>query len=263
MKLSTWWQLLGFYEVLLVWPLVLVTLYLTLTARTRRGRIAGVSFLVLWLMPFIHRAIGDAYFDYLCKHEAGEFIYRTADNVEGILQMRPRDGSKDYFDRMAEGDIPEDPWGHTNTDAQNPWHMLGSYTFVETVSAVIPSRYQRSWYSDSMFIAPRSDQKYASYYGYDRASLKSIQKQFSENPRSAFGYTWHDRTTLLQRVFNIHAGEILAIELGSTAVLGRSAGFYRSRPRNICPNSKVEEHIERFLVKVLRPRPYASGEKRQ
>jgi hypothetical protein len=40
------------------------------------------------------------FFDELCKKEAGEFIYKTVENVEGVFQMRPRDGSKDYFDRI-------------------------------------------------------------------------------------------------------------------------------------------------------------------
>ena len=30
------------------------------------------------------------YFEHLCKNEAGEFIFKTSDNVEGIYQIRPR-----------------------------------------------------------------------------------------------------------------------------------------------------------------------------
>lgn len=30
------------------------------------------------------------YFDHLCKTEAGEFIYKTVENVEGLYMMRPR-----------------------------------------------------------------------------------------------------------------------------------------------------------------------------
>ena len=112
--LGQWWQILTLYEVLLVWVLAFGTLVWLSRAKTRRSRVLGGVVLVLLFTPFFHRWAGDLYFDYLCKHEAGEFIYRTVDNVEGILQMRPRDGSKDYFDRMAVGDIPEDPWGHTN-----------------------------------------------------------------------------------------------------------------------------------------------------
>ncbi len=35
------------------------------------------------------------YFDHLCKTEAGEFIYKTVENVEGLYMMRPRESAKD------------------------------------------------------------------------------------------------------------------------------------------------------------------------
>ena len=31
------------------------------------------------------------YFDHLCKTEAGEFIYKTVENVDGVYMMRPRE----------------------------------------------------------------------------------------------------------------------------------------------------------------------------
>ena len=34
------------------------------------------------------------YFDHLCKTEAGEFIYKTVENVEGMYMMRPRGASE-------------------------------------------------------------------------------------------------------------------------------------------------------------------------
>src|SRR5688572_1767292 len=35
------------------------------------------------------------YFDHLCRTEAGEFIYRTVENVEGLYMMRPHDDATD------------------------------------------------------------------------------------------------------------------------------------------------------------------------
>ena len=70
---------------------------------------------------------GKAFFDELCKKDAGEFIYKTVDKVEGIFQMRPRDASKDYFDRMRAGDVPEDPYGYRSADSKDPLpFFLGS-----------------------------------------------------------------------------------------------------------------------------------------
>ncbi len=51
------------------------------------------------------------YFDHLCKTEAGEFIYKTVENVEGIYQMRPRESAKnDYL--LEHLYAMEDPYGY-------------------------------------------------------------------------------------------------------------------------------------------------------
>ena len=53
-------------------------------------------------------SVSDQYFEHLCKTEAGEYIFKTVENVQGIFQMRPRQvpGELDY-DRYA----PEEPTG--------------------------------------------------------------------------------------------------------------------------------------------------------
>src|SRR5574339_72189 len=38
----------------------------------------------------------EQYFDHLCKSEAGEFIYKTVENVEGLYLMRPRNRPTDF-----------------------------------------------------------------------------------------------------------------------------------------------------------------------
>ena len=50
------------------------------------------------------------YFEHLCKNEAGEFIFKTADNVEGLYQMRPR---RIYTDQEWRHLFAlEDPYGY-------------------------------------------------------------------------------------------------------------------------------------------------------
>ena len=55
------------------------------------------------------------YLQHKCDTAAGEFIYKTVDNVESVFQMRQRD-PWDYLTRLKNRDIPEDPWGHTDAD---------------------------------------------------------------------------------------------------------------------------------------------------
>lgn len=260
MTLSQWWQILTLYEVVLVWPLALVTLLLLLRAKSRRRRLLGVGVLVFLFIPFIHRWAGDLYFDYLCKHEAGEFIYRTVDNVEGILQMRPRDGSKDYFDRMAAGDIPEDPWGHTNAEARFPWTFLGAYDFFETKQTAVPSRVAMSrMFHPSMKMSADASQTIARFYGYNGQDLVTFRKQFSQIPQSRYGYTWRENQTRLDQWFNIFPGEINVVDLQNQTTLAVMRGFYRSRPVETCPPGKHELFVLRFIEKVLRPKGSRGG----
>jgi hypothetical protein len=49
------------------------------------------------------------YFEHLCKTEAGEFIYKTVENVEGIYQMRPREHVTDKM--LQDRYFLEDPYG--------------------------------------------------------------------------------------------------------------------------------------------------------
>lgn len=254
MKLTDWWQILDLYETILVWPLAAVTLYLTLTSRTRRGRIVGAAWLLVWFVPLIHRGIGNVYFDYLCKHEAGEFIYRTVDNVEGILLMRPRDGSKDYFDRMANGDIPEDPWGHTNAEAREPWILFRSYQFIEKPNSGVvspPPALQRNWYP-SMYGQTPDGTKYFRYLGYDGKERATIRREAVWSPRSNYGYTWGRESALLDTVFNVRPGEMRVVSLGTNEVLAVKRGYFRTRPIRLCGGPKDESFAYDFVRKVLK-----------
>jgi hypothetical protein len=75
------------------------------------------------------------YFDHLCKTEAGEFIYRTVENVEGIYIMRPRKEATDS--ELSHLYALEDPYGYvTEGSAVNARNLLarrGMYAFVEEV----------------------------------------------------------------------------------------------------------------------------------
>jgi hypothetical protein len=55
-------------------------------------------------------ATSTAYFKWLCDHEAGEFIYKTVDNVDAVFEMRRRpEFDRDW--RLLDRYYLEDPWG--------------------------------------------------------------------------------------------------------------------------------------------------------
>jgi uncharacterized membrane protein YgcG len=73
------------------------------------------------------------YFDHLCKTEAGEFIYKTVENVEGIFMMRPRREATDW--ELEHLYVLEDPYGYvTEGSAETGRELLvrpGAYVFLE------------------------------------------------------------------------------------------------------------------------------------
>lgn len=257
MTVSDWWMFLSFYQNVLALPIGIVLVVLLLRAKTRRRRMAFAGLLLLAFVPHIQVHAGNLYFDYLCRTQAGEFIYRTVDNVEGILQMRPRDGSKDYFDRMAMGDIPEDPWGHTNWEAQSPQTMFvnppwNNYLFFETVKPTTGYRYP-----GERGVTEKGKEEpgalYRRFYGYDQEKKKPMIVDYAATAVSKFGYTWRASNSLLQKGLSIHRGDIEVIDLKTGEVLGRMTGFYRARPPRICPSGKDDDFVYRFVSRVVRP----------
>lgn len=54
----------------------------------------------------------EQYFDHLCKTEAGEFIYKRVEHVEGLYMMRPRKEATD--DELSHLYALEDPYDATD-----------------------------------------------------------------------------------------------------------------------------------------------------
>src|SRR3982751_46322 len=81
------------------------------------------------------------YWEHLCKAEAGEFIYKTVENVEGIYQMRPREHVTDQM--LQDRHFLEDPYGETygeefnmGPEAMKPGTIQDGYVNPRYVKAV-------------------------------------------------------------------------------------------------------------------------------
>lgn len=263
--MSNWWAFLDWYENLIVYPLAIVALVLLLKAKRLGGRVLSALLLVLLFLPHIQKGVGGLYFDHLCRTQAGEFIYRTVDNVEGILQMRPRDGSKDYFDRMRAGDIPEDPYGHTNWEAQRvdslfvnpPW---STYRFLESPLPASGYLYPGERIR-AQLAGEEPNAKFRRFYGYDQQNQLPMRVELVNQTKSLFAFTWSEESRAWHRLLNVHVGELRVFEIGSKNLLGRRIGFYRSRPASICAADKDDNFTYRFVSKVARPTGLPTVEK--
>jgi len=168
------------------------------------------------------------YFDHLCKTEAGEFIYKTVENVEGLYMMRPRKEATD--NELEHLYALEDPYGHTNGEA-----TMGEYDFVS------PNRYSylerptqlprisraTQQYGGSITGEQRSE-AYARFSGYDARHLESMKRESVESLKSRYGFTWRDISRPHDRELGIAGGELIVLDLQTTEVLGVRRGFIRS-----------------------------------
>ena len=221
----------------------------------------------------------EQYFAHLCKNEAGEFIYKTVENVEGIYMMRPRNEATDY--ELEHLYALEDPYGAVDTGATKPQDYLvqppfGRYEFLE-----VPLSYNDDSASRTRFLR------------YFRGSLQNSKKDFvfmksshservpyiveiepSYALRSHYGYTWRGITRPHDRESGIAGSELILLDLRTHEVLGVQRRFIRTGGvRNNLTgiwwlNAQVCEqlgekglHTNEFISKVLNSKSATSRDK--
>ena len=174
------------------------------------------------------------YFDHLCKTEAGDFIYKTVENVEGLYMMRLRESAKnDYL--LEHLYAMEDPYGLAVGVRDSPQDYfvqpaIGKYQYLE-----IPL---------SRATKTEESSKYRRYYRDEKSHPGSqfptaINGQFVQVPyivamadvptlQSLYGYTWRGITRPHDRELGIAGGELIILDLQTNEVLAVRRSFVRS-----------------------------------
>lgn len=217
----------------------------------------------------------EAYFNYRCENDAGEFIYRTVENVEGLYQMRLRD-PRYMIDRLRKGDIPEDPYGHTDWESQRPWEMFigeseNKYQYYETTKG--PDLKQHDLYEHLRF-AERPIYTGEKYWKYSLRDLPNANtvigikiKTYAEQSSvigSKYGFTWQEVRGFWDKLFGIWGGELIVKELDTDEVLGLRKGYFFinkfKHKAGQCPKGKDHDSTYKFVSKVLKPVKQGKGE---
>ncbi len=168
------------------------------------------------------------YFDHLCKTEAGEWVFKTVEKVEGLYFARPQ--GMPTTDTMTDPYGPEMPWiqrifmllGDDKPLDQAGWLIqppLFNYRFVEQ-----PHRDVR-WQS-------HIKEPYVRLFGYTRGVfVKPGQVVPAWNEKTPmqvigipaltarYGYTWRGLRRLRDREHGIAGGEVLIYDLQTKEVL--------------------------------------------
>src|SRR5688500_2297690 len=152
------------------------------------------------------------YFNHLCKTEAGEFIYKTVENVEGLYMMRPRDQATDNYQEHLYA--LEDPFGYRDWETEMPEKIF-----------VRPKRYsffERSLPSSGKKTA--SEGKYVRYSGFDDKDPRSMVEEYPSEHKSRYGYTWRSISRTHDRELGIAGGELIILDLKTNEILAVRRG---------------------------------------
>ncbi len=227
------------------------------------------------------------YFDHLCKTEAGEFTFKTVENVEGIYQMRPRSMGTDY--ELQHLYALEDPYG-ANRDESTSEEGYVNPRYADAVKTKDIKKWAYGLYKPDQnykFLEkpiPASLQNLADGTKYLRYTRPNTDKMIVENgqhiyPRdqqpkmieeqvkelkSRYGYTWRGITRPHDGELGIAGGEFIILDVQTREVHAVRRGYIRTA--NIretggrvwwlgghsCP-SNLPGVAETFIHKVLKP----------
>jgi hypothetical protein len=172
----------------------------------------------------------EQYFDHLCKTEAGEFIYKTVEHVEGLYMMRPRKEATDY--ELEHLYALEDPYGHENWEATDPGPAFVHPNGFKFLEMPITDRQEPPWRKDyvhsSVMVSPPPGATTQRYLGYDGRNLKSLEKAYDTSSKSQYGYTWRGITRPHDRKLGIAGSELIVLDLQSKDVLAIRRAYIRS-----------------------------------
>lgn len=203
----------------------------------------------------------EQYFEHLCKTEAGEFIYKTVEGVEGLYQMRPREVVTDHQRHHLYA--LEDLYGSDVGESSEPeGKFIGPnrYAFFETPQVNRPVlEWKKKYRHPSYFAKPDVNARLERYFGYNGREIKTIQKEYAESRKSRYGYTWRGIHRPNDRELGITGGELIVMDLELGEVLAVRRGYVRGDtelPRlgmvwqKSCP---VMDTDGSFFFRVLKP----------
>lgn len=217
----------------------------------------------------------EEYFRALCDTQAGDFVFKTVENVSGILQVRSSQPPTDYM--LSHLYAMEDPfayvYGEMTGDPQDYYvqPFIGRFSFLE-----MPNPH-----------AVSEDEAYLKFFRDTGPSKKQFQTALGRSfvfvpyvvgvvkvsdTRSQFGYAWRAITRTRDREFGIAGGELIVLDLRTQEVLGFRRGFVKTgKVKNVftgvwwmtaggCPQNarEVNGRLEKrpnheFVYEVLRP----------
>lgn len=234
-------------------------------------------------------SVAEQYFDHLCANEAGEFIFQTVENVEGLYQYRLRRVENIYnaadFDRY--GTEETTGIGYADVVEHYDFERKRGNTRSAFVLFVDPSTERQYEYLEQPFgksgyqrYFRNPDPNTNRYFQHKQLRGVSVtndrpfivDRKETDTLIGRYGYTWRGIRRARDREYGVGGGEYIVLELPTQRVLAVKRNFVlsgRSRrsPSGIlwsnayhCDESPKRRSFAQFIEKVLRPVPGVNDE---
>jgi len=203
----------------------------------------------------------EEYFEHLCKTEAGEFIYKTVDNVEGFYFMRPPT-------RPTDDDL-KDRYKLEAPEIERTFQLLRATT-DERAGIFIAPPFNNFKFIEEPNYRPVDEKPYLRAFGY-WGGKTPMQVEAVSKLKSAYALTWRGIRRPSDRELAIAGGEWILFEIKTGQVLAVLRNYGRTgrtpnTPEGIwwlnaisCPvfaqkyKFATSEKIYDFTSKVLKP----------
>lgn len=161
---------------------------------------------------------GEQYFKHLCEKEAGEFIYKTADNIDGFYFMRPPKRPTDYeLQHLYALEAPE---------IERTFQLRKALPAERGKIFINPP-----WSVYSYIEEPRMNSgeknSYVRVFGY-RQNVSSMLAESTNELKSRYGLTWRGLKRPNDRELGISGGEWIVIDLKTNDVLAVIRNYGRT-----------------------------------
>ena len=190
--------------------------------------------------------IAEQMFQERCK-KAGEFIYRTSEDVEGVFLMKLRPKGMNYGDQF----VMDDPYGRDSVG--ETYIKIFFSGFYKTPSNPPPAWAPRLGYSYVEAVDPKDGKRYRytgsiKTVGKKDASARNIQVELKRNPNydlniyaflldrvpatgpaPRYGVTYDDISTHEEREYWIAGSSLKVIDLKNNEVMAERIGYMMDR----------------------------------
>ena len=181
--------------------------------------------------------MAEAMFQERCK-KAGEFIYRTAENVEGVFLLKLRPKGVNYGDQyrmddpygsdlIGEGYIEAFLW---KRDAKGLFNTItaGGYGYVDAIDPQDGKRYR---YTGSIKEVTRTTSITMGGDGRTQFKTKAfiLDKVPAPDPAPRYGVTYDDISTREERNYWIAGSSLKVIDLKTNEVMAERIGYMMDR----------------------------------